>query len=99
MYGCRLWSSLKTIDISGTNITLNPDMCLGNSTVVVRGMVSATAAEIQAMVDSCLTRVQLLDISENTILNNLSFVSSAMANFFVVLPIRYKQTAFGSAPS
>lgn len=89
LYGCSLWYSLKTVDISGTSIGLDPDMCANNATVVARNMVNTTDRDVRNLAQYCLTHVQLLDLSENAFLNNLTLLQSALDGFSITLSISH----------
>lgn len=81
------WRQLLIADVSSTSVSLDPTMCAENSTVVMRGMLNATNEDFVNMIQTCLTKVDLLDVSLNDALANLSLIQEALALYEVYLPV------------
>lgn len=81
------WTGMSLIDVSGTSIQVHWRMCENAATVVLRGMTNMSLSSLESVVEACIGKATILDISDNDrVLNNISFVEHLLSGFS--MPVR-----------
>jgi len=73
-------------------ITPDADMCNVNVSLALREMQNATTTQLELLLQQCLGRVSILDMSANLGIANLTMMRAAVADFSVILPIASDDT-------
>jgi len=89
---------LSTLDISHTAIPISAALCQPNTTVVARNMVGVNAEELSSLIPACLEMAHLIDVSENAVLSNLTFLQDITASFIIPLPVTQDDPTRAYAP-
>lgn len=85
---------INLLDISGTSIRPSAEMCASHAhTIGMRALVNATTETIPNMLQACLRHVQVLDISDNQDLDNLTMLQSVLEQMSIALPISADDSA------
>ena len=80
--------SMSLLDISNTGIPLDASMCQPGLTLNIRHMSSESPDALAVMMSTCMSIVDVMDISDNRLLSNVTFLQLTLATFSVALPIR-----------
>lgn len=65
------------------------DMCNVNVSLSLREMQNATTNQLELVLQHCLGQVDILDMSANLGIANLTMMRSAVEDFVVVLPLSW----------
>jgi len=81
-------NAVGELDVSGTLILLEVAMCQPDTIVSFRNMKNASARVLAGMIVGCTSVARFIDLSNNTVLSNLTFLRSALNNVKIALPVR-----------
>lgn len=83
------WALINFIDISGTRVVLDRDMCQEGHSIVAKNMSSIKPSDpvLVRFIPACLDKVDLLDMSDNLLLNNRTGMQLILDHFHADLPL------------